>query len=109
MPAEPEAVHRIIDFAKGDFFLRWQVPEGERPEVTLRLRQQLAQRGVERPIIAWSMQLDESEEWVRHGRLMVESALRPHSLARLLAETCAAMLAEASSHPPAAEGADASS
>lgn len=90
---EMESLRRVIDFAKGAFGLRWNFGPSRDRSVSIDVRQQLAQRESERPIVIWQVQVDASEEWTRRGRLMLESARRPKELGRVVTAACEELIA----------------
>lgn len=93
LPRDSTALHRIIDFARGEFTLRWSSHESDYHLISIHLMQQLALRSSDRPMIAWSVMVDESEDWMKRGRALLTAANRPTAMAAEVADACAALLA----------------
>lgn len=93
LPADRGVVHRVIDFAKGDFTLRWA--PSDYPDISLQvnLKQQLTGRAIERPVMLWRVEILEIEEAFEEGRLLYIDAGTARSLAVTVGEACERILA----------------
>lgn len=99
LPSDRSVLHRMIDFARGDFSLRWSSAETHGQTVSIRLVQQLAQRSVGKPIISWSVAIDEVEGATSEGQTLLPSLLRTEAVAAQVVAACEELI-RAVSGPP---------
>jgi hypothetical protein len=78
-------VHRVIDFSRSDFTLRWTAAETGGRTVEVRMRQQLAQRTLERPVVSWRVVLEGEEDGAREGRVLLTDRGRTTAVAAAIA------------------------
>jgi hypothetical protein len=97
LPRDSSVLHRVIDFARGDFTLRWNSPESNDHTVSVFLVQQLAQRKGERPFMNWSVTINGSEDLTRSGRILLSNTQPSSALATSVAVACADLLGQAGS------------
>lgn len=96
-------LHRIIDFARGDFCLRWSVAEAGGATINLRLTQQLAQRSLGQPMLKWRVSLEDVENATIDGRCLLSTSLRSDDLAADVADACEQILQSQSGRSAGAE------
>ena len=101
LPRDTSVLHRVIDFSKGDFTLRWNSPESDHHTVAIRLVQQLAQRKSDKPMMTWNVTVDDSESVSRGGRIVLNSKTRAVSLAAEVTSACQDLLASVRTPDPA--------
>jgi hypothetical protein len=85
LPADSSVVHRVIDFSRSDFTLRWTAAETGGRTVEVRMRQQLAQRTLERPVVSWRVVLEGEEDGAREGRVLLTDRGRTTAVAAAIA------------------------